>query len=110
MTKKASEDTAWPYSTSLGGSTYWVMAVDDHTQYRFSGFMKEKSDIRSFAKEVLKKVTAAGHTARYIRCDNAGENTKQLREACEEEMGIILEFTAPTLQNRMEWWNEPLLP
>ena len=31
---------------------------------------------------------------KYVRCGNAGENTKQLREACEEEMGIILEFTA----------------
>ena len=63
-TKKASEpaskpgerlyfDTAGPYSTSLGGSTYWVMAVDDHTRYKFSGFMKEKSDIGRFATEVL---------------------------------------------------------
>ena len=72
MTKKASEpaskpgerlyfDTAGPYSTSLGGSTYWVMAVDDHTRYKF---MKEKSDIGNFAKEVLKKVKAAGHTVK----------------------------------------------
>ena len=52
------------------------MAVDDHTRYKFSGFMKEKSDIGSFAKEVLKKVKAAGHTVKYVRCDNAGENTK----------------------------------
>ena len=106
VTKKASEpackpgewlyfDTAGPYSTSLGGSTYWVMAVDDHTRYKFSGFMKEKSEIGSFATEVLKKVKAAGYTVKYVRCDNAGENTKQLREACEEETGTIQEFTAP---------------
>ena len=55
VTKKASEpaskrgerlyfDTAGPYSTSLGGSTYWVMAVVDHSRYRYSGFMKKKSD------------------------------------------------------------------
>ena len=37
---------------------------------------------------------------KYIRCDNAGENTKQLREACEEEMGIIQEFTAPYTQEQ----------
>ena len=71
------------------------MAVDDHTRYKFSGFMNEKSDIGSFAKEVLKKFKAAEHTVKYARCDNAGENTKQLRKACEEAMGIILEFTAP---------------
>ena len=56
----------------------------------------------SFAKEVLKKVKAAGHTVKYVRSDNAGENTKQLREACEEEMGIIQEFTAP-LHSGAEW-------
>ena len=52
-----------------------MVAVDDHKRYKFSGFMKEKSDIGSFAKEVLKKVKAAGHTVKYVRCDNAGENT-----------------------------------
>ena len=46
VTKKASEpaskpgerlyfDIAGPYSTSLGGSTYWVMAVDDHSRYKY---------------------------------------------------------------------------
>ena len=64
--------------------------------------MKEKSDIGSFAKEVLKKDEAAGRTVKYVGRDNVGENTKQLREACEEEMGIILEFTAP-LHSRTEW-------
>ena len=70
MTKKASKpaskpgewlyfDTAGPYSTSLGGSTYWVMAVDDHSRYKYSGFMKKKSDIGNFAEDVFKKVQAA---------------------------------------------------
>ena len=71
------------------------MAVDDHTRYKSSGFVKGKSEIWSFATEVLKKVKAAGHTVKYVCRYNEGENTKQLREACEEERGIIQEFAAP---------------
>ena len=88
-------DIAGPYSTSLGGSTYWVMAVDDHSRYKYSGFMKKKSDIGDFAEEVFKKVQAAGHTIKYVRCDNAGENIRHLQDACEKEMGITMEYTAP---------------
>ena len=77
VTKKASEppskpgerlyfDTAGLYSTSLGGSTYWVMAVDDHSRYKYSGFMKKKSDIGDFAETIFKKVQAAGHTIKYV--------------------------------------------
>jgi hypothetical protein len=73
VTKQASElaakpgerlyfDTAGPYSTSLGGSTYWMMAVDDCTRYKYSGFAKKKSEIGTFAQEVFQKVKVAGHT------------------------------------------------
>ena len=37
------------------------------------------------ATEVLKKVKAAGHTVKYVRCGNAGENTKQLRKAVKKK-------------------------
>ena len=70
------------------------MAVDDHSQYKYSGFMK-KSDIGDFAEEVFKKVQAAGQTIKYIRCNNASENIRQLQDACDKVMGIIMEYTAP---------------
>ena len=35
-------DTSGPYPTSLGGSEYWFLAVDDFTRYKISGFAKKK--------------------------------------------------------------------
>ena len=47
------------------------MAVDDHSRYKYSGFMKKKSDIGDFAENIFKEVQAAGHTSKYVHCDNA---------------------------------------
>lgn len=72
-----------------------MLAVDDKTRFKLSGFAKKKSDMGVFMKEVLRKVHAEGYTTKYVRCDNAGENGKQLKEACEEFKKLQLEFTAP---------------
>ena len=88
-------DTSGPYPTSLGGSEYWFLAVDDFTRYKISGFAKKKSEIGDFMKEVLSRVRIAGHSTEFVRCDNAGENIKQLKEACEVVNGLQMEYTAP---------------
>ena len=88
-------DIAGPYSTSLGGSTYWMMAVDDQSRYKYSGFMNKKSDIGDFAENIFKKVQAAEHMIKYVHCDNAGEKIRHLQDACEKETGITMEYTAP---------------
>ena len=82
------------------------MAVDDHSRYKYSGFMKNKSDIGDFAEDVFKKVQASGHMIKYIHCDNTGENIRQLQDACDKVKGIAMEYTAPSLRNRMEWLSE----
>ena len=57
-------DIAGPYSTSLGGSTYWVMAVDDHSRYKYSGFtFSRKSrllDIRSSTSVATTRARISG--------------------------------------------------
>ena len=67
------------------------MAVDDHSRYKYSGFIKKKSDIGDFAENVFKKIQAAGHTIKYAHCDNAGENIRHIQDACDKETGIIME-------------------
>ena len=44
-------DTSGPYPTSLGGSEYWFMVVDDFTWHKISGFAKKKSEIGDFMKK-----------------------------------------------------------
>jgi hypothetical protein len=87
-------DVSGPYTASLGGSVYWAMAVDGKTRKAFSGFMKKKSEFGEFVESVIDKAATDGHTVKYIRCDNAGENTKQLKEVCAKK-GVTMEFTSP---------------
>ena len=54
------------------------MVVDDFTQYKISGFAMKKPEIGDFMKEVLRRVQTAGHSTKFVRCDNVGENIKQL--------------------------------
>jgi histone deacetylase 1/2 len=42
----------------------------------------------------LKVCTGAGHKPKFVRCDDAGENSKQLKKVCENQ-GVKMEFTAP---------------
>ena len=42
------------------------MAVDDFTRYKISGFIKKKSDMKSFATEVLSKMKSAGHEVKFV--------------------------------------------
>ena len=71
------------------------MVADDFTRDKISGFAKKKSEIGDFMKEVLSRVQTAGHSTKFVRCDNAGENIKQLKEACVAVNGLQMEYTAP---------------
>ena len=46
-------------------------------------------------KEVLRRVQTAGHSTKFVRCNNMGENIKQLKEACKGVTGLQMEYTAP---------------
>ena len=87
-------DISGPYPTTVGGSKYWVMAVDGHSRMKFSGFITRKSEIAKFVEGILGKMKTFGHKVKLIRCDNAGENNKQLRLLAEQHE-IVMEFTAP---------------
>ena len=87
-------DLSGPYKKSLVSSQYWVLIVDDKTRKAWSFFVKNKKEIKKVTENLLLLLKGASVITKYMRCDNAGENTKQLREICEKN-GIILEMTAP---------------
>ena len=87
-------DISGPYAKSAVGNQYWVMAVDDYTRKRWSYFIKKKSDIGIVIGALLTKLAGAGHKTKFVRCDDAGENSKQLKKVCENQ-GVKMEFTAP---------------
>ena len=88
---------------STRGSKYWFLAVDEATHMKFSMFLKQKSEVKESFVPFLKELR---HTyeikIEHIRCDNAGEN-HALEDLCiQKDLGIIFEYTAPELHNKME--------
>ena len=87
-------DISGPYANSVIGSRYWIMVVDDYSRMKWSFFRKNKSDIGKALEGFLVLVSGLGYTTKYLRCDDAGENTRHLSDLCIRR-GIKIEFTTP---------------
>jgi hypothetical protein len=66
---------------SYGGSCFWVLLVDDYSEYFWSIFLKTKSNFKCKVITLLTDLKIAEINVKYIRCDYSGEN-KALFEAC----------------------------
>ena len=85
---------------SYSGSRFWVLVVDDYTDYCWSLFLKSKSDLKTKFKTLLSDLNVAGINVKYIRCDDSGEN-KALFEECQSKgYGINFEFSGPRTPQR----------
>jgi hypothetical protein len=80
---------------SYGGSCFWVLLIDDYSDYCWSIFLKNKSDLKSKIMTLLTDLKIAEINVNYIRCNDSGEN-KALFEACQAQgYGVKFEFTGP---------------
>jgi hypothetical protein len=66
---------------SYGGSCFWALLVDDYSDYCWSTFLKNKSDLKSKVMILLTDLKIAEINVKYIRCNDSGEN-KALFDAC----------------------------
>ena len=81
---------------SLGGSKYWLIVIDDCTNFVWSYFLKRKSETSKRVRELMKTLQSNhGINTRYIRCDNAGENETLEKDCKNEGLGVSFEYTAP---------------
>ncbi len=89
-------DISSPSTKSMGGKQHWLLIVDDCTDYCWSYFLKEKSDLKDHVIELIKEMHLKYNCkVKCIRCDNAGENIS-LEKACKQEgLGVFFEYTAP---------------
>jgi transposase InsO family protein len=85
-------DISGPYAKSAIGSRYWIMVVDDYSRMKWSFFRKNKSDIGEALEGFLVLLSGLGYATKYLRCDDAGENTRHLSDLCKRR-GIKIEFT-----------------
>jgi hypothetical protein len=85
---------------SYGGSCFWVLLVDDYSDYCWSIFLKNKSDLKSKVMTLLTNLKIAGINVKYFRCDDSGEN-KALFDACQAQgYGVKLKFSGPRTPQR----------
>ena len=87
-------DLSGPYHKSQGNNTYWMLVVDDFTRKKWSYFLKKKSDLKKTLLDHITMMGMEGKKVKFVRCDNAGENTK----ACEDlakQLHFQPELTAP---------------
>ena len=81
---------------SYGGAKFWLLVVDDKTDYAWSYFLKNKSDTPHKITNLIKHLKAKyKFVVSSLRCDNAGEN-KSTKNLCEKlGLAVKFEFTAP---------------
>jgi hypothetical protein len=86
---------------SFGSSKFWLIVLDDNTDFGFSFFLKAKSETAMTVSRLLQHLKAKnGNTTKCIRCDDAKEN-RSLDKACQDaSLGVQFEYTAPGTPQR----------
>jgi hypothetical protein len=80
---------------NYGGSKFWVLIVDDYTNFCWSSFLKNKSKLKEKMFPLLTDLKIAGIDIKYIRCDDSGEN-KVFYDACHTKgYNIKFAFSGP---------------
>jgi hypothetical protein len=56
------------------GAKFWVLIVDNQTDYCWSLFLKTKAELKMKLMVLLTDLTIAGINVKFIRCDDSSEN------------------------------------
>ena len=91
---------------SFGGAKYWLLIVDNATGFKFSYFLKKKSEVPKIIVRLIKHLKQTkGYVVKYLHCNNAGENLATEKECLAAGLGVTFEYTAsntPQQNGRME--------
>ena len=80
---------------SYGGVKFWLLVVDEATNFKWSKFLKTKDETSQVMITLLQELKDQGVKVKYIRCDNAGENRSFQKESSKLYSDIQFEYTAP---------------
>jgi hypothetical protein len=88
-------DMSGPFEATPIGSKYRIQVVDDYSRFGVVAFCKRRSDLANWAQaEILVKFHGMGYKIEFLRCDNAGENTKPYLSVICNEYRTSKELTA----------------
>ena len=80
----------------MGVKRHWLIVVDEFSDCSHSFFLKRKSDQIEMIPIWIKELKAKYRIdIKYVMLDNSGENKSLQKECDKQNLGIILDFTAP---------------
>ena len=87
-------DLSGPFSATTKGPRYHIGIVDDFSRALWSYSISSKKLVGDAFKNHLQEMKSLGKCIKFLRCNNAGENTAYL-ELMAQEKGISMEYTNP---------------
>jgi hypothetical protein len=89
-------DISWTKAQSAGKNEFWLLVMDEFTNFLWSFFLPSKDLVATTLLPFLKNLNRQeGITIQFLRCDNAPEHII-LQQACDldNELNIQFEYTA----------------
>jgi transposase InsO family protein len=87
-------DASGPLLLPMGRKEYWLKIRDEYSGYSWDYFMSEKSSTTAIIQRQLQWMKASGIQVKTVRCDNAKEQMKPLKDRCCAN-GVLVEYVAP---------------
>jgi hypothetical protein len=69
--------------------------VDERSNYCWSHFLKQGSDVARLMVNFVMNLAATGKAVKYIRCDNANENTSFQQLYMKQQLNMQFEYSSP---------------
>jgi hypothetical protein len=88
-------DLSWVNSTTKMVNKYWLVIVDDFTDYCWSFFLKEKNQIQILVFDFIKKILNKKYDLKFIRCDNDPNHHVLQKKLEDDNQNIQFEYVAP---------------
>ena len=89
-------DISSPSTPTFGGKHHWLLVINDCSDYCWSFFLKEKSDLAQTMLGLVNNLKIKLNLqVQCLRCNNAGKNQPFERTCKQEGLGIDFKYTAP---------------
>jgi hypothetical protein len=92
-------DVSGPFPITLGCRRYWIMYKDRYSGMSWNNFVLSENRVYEITNEKVYNFLGLRKNLKLLRCDIAQEYGK-IEQLC-NRFGDTMEYTAPTLHNRM---------
>ena len=100
-----------PATPTFGSKCHWLLVIDYYSDYCWSFFLSEKSDLTKKMLVLIKDLkTKYNLQVQQLWCDNVGENQPSNKHVIRKGWGSISKTQPPVFPNKMGASNASFLP